>query len=189
MQVSYDMMRAIDLKLIKVAAQTDGFDEDFSPEVRPADPRFGDYQANGVLPFSKRKGLNPREMAERLVKAWGDDDSLKIEVAGPGFLNFTLDPHFRLEWLSHFSTSEILREGAIYDTSGSVGVDFSSPNTAKQMHVGHIRSTIIGDVLARILNYCGAQVIRDNHVGDWGTQFGILILAIKRTNTNVRELG
>ena len=189
MQVSYDMMRAIDLKLIKVAAQTDGFDEDFSPEVRPADPRFGDYQANGVLPFSKRKGLNPREMAERLVKAWGDDDSLKIGVAGPGFLNFTLDPHFRLEWLSHFSTSEILREGAIDDTSGNVVVDFSSPNTAKQMHVGHIRSTIIGDVLARILNYCGAQVIRDNHVGDWGTQFGILILAIKRTNTNLRELG
>ena len=189
MQVSYDMMRAIDLKLIKVAAQTDGFDEDFSPEVRPADPRFGDYQANGVLPFSKRKGLNPREMAERLVKAWGDDDSLKIEVAGPGFLNFTLDPHFRLEWLSHFSTSEILREGAIDDTSGNVVVDFSSPNTAKQMHVGHIRSTIIGDVLARMLNYCGAQVIRDNHVGDWGTQFGILILAIKRTNTNLRELG
>ena len=189
MQVSYDMMRAIDLKLIKVAAQTDGFDEDFSPEVRPADPRFGDYQANGVLPFSKRKGLNPREMAERLVKAWGDDDSLKIEVAGPGFLYFTLDPHFRLEWLSHFATSEILRGGAIDDDAGSVVVDFSSPNTAKQMHVGHIRSPIIGDVLARMLNYCGAQVIRDNHVGDWGTQFGILILAIKRTNTNLRELG
>ena len=189
MQVSYNMMRAIDLKLIKVAAQTDGFDEDFSPEVRPADPRFGDYQANGVLPFSKRKGLNPREMAERLVKAWGDDDSMKIEVAGPGFLNFTLSPSFRLEWLSHFSTPAKLRESATDDELGKVVVDFSSPNTAKQMHVGHIRSTIIGDVLARILSYCGADVIRDNHVGDWGTQFGILILAIKRTNTNLLDLG
>ena len=189
MQVTYDMMRSIDLELRKVAAQTNGFDDDFSPEVRPADPRFGDYQANGVLPFSKRKGLNPREMAERLVKAWGDDDSMKIEVAGPGFLNFTLSPSFRLEWLSHFSTPAKLRESATDDELGKVVVDFSSPNTAKQMHVGHIRSTIIGDVLARILSYCGADVIRDNHVGDWGTQFGILILAIKRTNTNLLDLG
>ena len=189
MQVTYDMMRAIDLELRKVAARTNGFDDDFSPEVRPADPRFGDYQANGVLPFSKRKGLNPREMAERLVKAWGDDDSMKIEVAGPGFLNFTLSPSFRLEWLSHFSTPAKLRESATDDELGKVVVDFSSPNTAKQMHVGHIRSTIIGDVLARILSYCGADVIRDNHVGDWGTQFGILILAIKRSDTKLLDLG
>lgn len=189
MQTTYDVMSALDAELSAAAARAEGFDDEFSPELRPADPRFGDFQANGVLPFAKKRGLNPREAAQRLLDALGPDESREVELSGPGFLNFRLTPAFRLDWLQRFGTKEALREGATGESGTRVVLDFSSPNTAKQMHVGHIRSTIIGDVLARILAFTGSEVTRDNHVGDWGTQFGILILAIKRSGTNLDEAG
>ena len=190
MQISYDLTGALDRTLRETASRTDGFDEDFSPEIRPADLRFGDYQANGVLPFAKKHGLNPREMAERLMGALEEDESLDVDIAGPGFLNFRFTPAFRLAWLLKYSSVRDFRNAVqLGRKSVRVVVDFSSPNTAKQMHVGHIRSTIIGDVMARLLNFAGNEVTRDNHIGDWGTQFGILILAIKRSKVDLDDLG
>ena len=190
MQISYNLTGALDRTLRETASRTDGFDEDFSPEIRPADLRFGDYQANGVLPFAKKHGQNPREMAERLMGALEEDESLDVDIAGPGFLNFRFTPAFRLAWLLKYSSVRDFRNAVQLGRKPfRVVVDFSSPNTAKQMHVGHIRSTIIGDVMARLLNFAGNEVTRDNHIGDWGTQFGILILAIKRSKVDLDDLG
>ena len=190
MQISYNLTGALDRTLRETASRTDGFDEDFSPEIRPAALRFGDYQANGVLPFAKKHGLNPREMAERLMGALEEDESLDVDIAGPGFLNFRFTPAFRLAWLLKYSSVRDFQNAVQLGRKPfRVVVDFSSPNTAKQMHVGHIRSTIIGDVMARLLNFSGNEVTRDNHIGDWGTQFGILILAIKRSKVDLDDLG
>ncbi len=161
------------------------FTADFQPEIRPADPRFGDFQANGVLPYAKKNRLSPRPLGEllaRTLQALPDWQSqwVNIEVAGPGFLNFRFSPSFWLGWLLAYGSRSDLQQAAGNFAKGqTVVVDFSSPNTAKQMHVGHIRSTVIGDSLARLLAFCGAKVIRDNHIGDWGTQFGKLIWAYK----------
>ncbi len=190
----FNLMEGLAEVLRTTASQIDAFEEDFDPEPRPADARFGDFQANGILPHAKRHDRNPRELAtllaDRLRKNEEFTETLETEVAGPGFLNFRFRPAFLLAYLQRFATSESLREGAREGVSSRrVMVDFSSPNTAKQMHVGHIRSTLIGDSLARLLAFQGHEVIRDNHVGDWGTQFGILILAVKRSGTNLDELG
>ena len=115
---------------------------------------------------------------------------MEVEVEGPGFLNFRVRPSFRLKYLHHFSSEDSILEGARNGIAPRrVVVDFSSPNTAKQMHVGHIRSTVIGDVLARLLSFQGHQVVRDNHVGDWGKQFGILIIAVKNSSVDLDALG
>lgn len=158
---------------------------DYQPEIRPSDPRFGDFQANGILPFAKKNQLPPRPLGEKLAHALQElpewqPEWLSVEVAGPGFLNFRFSPAFWLGWLLHYGSRSDLQQAAGNFAAGkNVVVDFSSPNTAKQMHVGHIRSTVIGDALARLLDFCGAHVIRDNHIGDWGTQFGKLIWAYK----------
>lgn len=165
---------------------TEGFTADFEPQVKPADPRFGDFQANGVLPFAKQAKQNPRALADallRTVMASGvfPEAQVKVELAGPGFLNFTLQPAYLLAWLQTFADETALRAGAGSRLAGrTVIVDYSSPNTAKEMHVGHIRSTVIGEAIARLLTFAGARVIRDNHIGDWGTQFGMIIWAIKQ---------
>ncbi len=194
MLLRFNLMEGLADALRTTASEIDAFEEDFDPGPRPADARFGDFQANGILPHAKRLGHNPRELATLLAdrlreNAWFNE-ALETEVAGPGFLNFRFRPTFLLAYLHRFSTSENLRQGASEGiTPRRITVDFSSPNTAKQMHVGHIRSTLIGDTLARLLEFQGNTVIRDNHVGDWGTQFGILILAVKRSGTNLDELG
>jgi arginyl-tRNA synthetase len=173
-------------QLLREAAKHAGFDaETFDPMVRAADPRFGDYQANGILPYAKRNKANPRELATRLIAAAEEQhllspEALTWEIAGPGFINFTLTGDTTLHWLQAFRTEDDLRAGAGSRLAGqTMVVDYSSPNTAKEMHVGHIRSTVIGESLARLLAFAGAKVIRDNHIGDWGTQFGMLIWAIK----------
>jgi arginyl-tRNA synthetase len=172
---------------LRTAADAAGLPgESFDPVVRTADPRFGDYQANGVLPFAKQAGRNPRQTALAIVEALERDRILdpafmEWSIAGPGFINFTLKPRFSLAWLHRFASEKDLRAGAGSRLHGqTLVVDFSSPNTAKEMHVGHIRSTVIGESLARLLAFSGARVIRDNHIGDWGTQFGMLIWAIKQ---------
>ena len=190
----FDLLEGLAEVLRTKAAQIDLFEEDFEPGTRMSEPRFGDFQANGVLPYAKQHGLNPRELAVALAERLQADEefteAMEVEVAGPGFLNFRVRPSFLLKYLHHFSSEESLRDGARNGVeSRKVVVDFSSPNTAKQMHVGHIRSTIIGDVLARLLSFQGHHVVRDNHVGDWGTQFGILILAVQSSETNLDSLG
>jgi len=138
-------------------------------------PEFGDYQANGCMAAGKAMKTNPRQLAEQVVAAAQVDDlAEKLDIAGPGFINITL----RSDWLGGQLASCLDDERLGVDAPPApqtVVVDYSSPNLAKEMHVGHLRSTIIGDALARILDFLGHTVIRQNHVGDWGTQFGMLI--------------
>ena len=130
-------------------------------------PEFGDYQANGVMAASKRAGKNPHEVAQAVIDAIDlDGIASDLSVAGPGFINITLAPQF----IANAATSP--QPSA---DPQRVVVDYSGPNLAKQMHVGHLRSTIIGDCIARVLESLGHTVIRQNHVGDWGTQFGMLL--------------
>jgi arginyl-tRNA synthetase len=140
------------------------------PLVQPAGrPEFGDYQANGAMAAAKALKRNPRELAEAIVATVRIDDMAdRLEVAGPGFINI----HLSAELLT-----SVLAQAAVEPVAEPqrVVVDYSSPNLAKEMHVGHLRSTIIGDAIARILESLGHQVVRQNHVGDWGTQFGMLL--------------
>ena len=130
-------------------------------------PEFGDYQANGVMAAAKRAGQNPREVAQRVIDALDLTDIAEdLSIAGPGFINITLAPQF----IAQASTTP--KHSA---ETHCVVVDYSGPNLAKEMHVGHLRSTIIGDCIARVLETLGHKVIRQNHVGDWGTQFGMLL--------------
>lgn len=150
-------------------------------QVRPcADPKFGDYQSPALMSLAKARGQNPRALAAAVVAKLEVSDLCElVEVAGPGFLNFHLRPEALAAALQAAARGEHLffRPAAVPRT---VVVDFSSPNVAKPMHVGHIRSTILGDCLARVLRLLGHRVITDNHLGDWGTQFGKLIVGWKR---------
>ena len=130
-------------------------------------PEFGDYQANGVMAAAKRAGQNPRQVAQAIIDAIDlDGIASDLSVAGPGFINITLAPQF----IANAATSP---QPSV--DPQRVVVDYSGPNLAKEMHVGHLRGTIIGDCIARVLESLGHTVIRQNHVGDWGTQFGMLL--------------
>ncbi len=155
----------------------------FSPDVRTADPRHGDFQANGVLAYAKREKKNPRAVAEALIGSLdtGVKDSYAVSIAGPGFINFAAKPDTLLHWLKSHASPAALEQGAATGYAGQTWVvDYSSPNTAKQMHVGHLRSAVIGEAICRLLAFSGGRVVRDNHLGDWGTQFGKLIYGYKR---------
>ncbi len=151
--------------------------KDCAPIVTPAtDPKFGDYQANGVMALAKKLKLNPRKLAERVVAKLDVSDICEPpEIAGPGFINLRLKTDYLASQLLEINadTTDNLAIDKI-DTPKTIVVDFSSPNIAKQMHVGHLRSTIIGDCICRLLEFAGHKVIRQNHIGDWGTQFGML---------------
>ncbi|UCF48341.1 MAG: arginine--tRNA ligase [Myxococcales bacterium] len=158
-----------------------GLDEPRPAIVRPTtDPKFGDFQINGALPLGKELKRPPRELAQPIAEALVGVNAIdKAEVAGPGFVNIYL----ATEWIASELT-EALRDAArdgvpAVEEASKIIVDFSSPNIAKQMHVGHLRSTIIGDAIARILSFMGHDVVRDNHLGDWGTQFGLLIVGMR----------
>src|SRR5216117_256614 len=149
-------------------------------ELTPAsDPRFGDYQTNAALVLGKQRGENPQVLAEKIVAQIEAGDLCEsLAVAGAGFINFTLRPGAvadkTMEVLGHqrLGVTEI-------ESPRRIVIDFGSPNVAKPMHVGHIRSTVLGDALARIATFLGHEVIRDNHIGDWGTQFGMVIYGWK----------
>src|SRR5213082_876995 len=143
------------------------------------DPRFGDYQTNVALILGKQRGENPRAMAEKIVAQLDVSDvSEPPVIAGAGFINFTLRPA-----AVEKQTLDVLRDERLgvaeTESPRRVVIDFGSPNVAKPMHVGHIRSTVLGDALARIATFLGHEVIRDNHIGDWGTQFGMVIYGWK----------
>lgn len=187
MEIWFDPAEELDAALRRAAGTLPEFSEHFSPEMRPADPRFGDYQANGVLAEAKRAKANPRALAGTLVEALKNSGELdaslvEISVAGPGFINFRLAPAFLGGWLARFRGAEDFRRAAHSACSGKkIVIDYPSPNTAKQMHVGHLRIMDIGEAVARLLAFCGANLIRDNHIGDWGTNFGVLLFEIKRS--------
>ncbi|MFQ3679417.1 MAG: arginine--tRNA ligase [Pseudanabaenaceae cyanobacterium] len=148
--------------------------------VTPAkDLRFGDYQCNGPLTLAKTLGQKPREVATALVAALDVADFCEAPtIDGPGFLNFRLKPEFLAHRLQTMQRGDRLGIPPVPQPQKII-VDFSSPNIAKEMHVGHLRSTILGDCLARVLSFWGHEVVRLNHVGDWGTQFGMLITHLK----------
>ncbi|HBM96706.1 TPA: arginine--tRNA ligase, partial [bacterium UBP9_UBA11836] len=154
--------------------------EDALPLLMPTkDEKHGDYQCNAAMGLSKRLKMNPRQIGQQLSEAFVEIDKriaqqngqepiiASCEVAGPGFVNITLQDHVLSAMLKNISEAQDKQ-------AKKVIVDYSCPNVSKQLHVGHLRSTIIGDAVCRILGYLGYEVRRDNHVGDWGTQFGLL---------------
>ena len=151
--------------------------EDCAAIVRPStDAKFGDYQANGIMGLAKKLKTNPRKLAEEVVKNLDISDICEPpEVAGPGFINLRLKAEFLADRLLEINKPSADLGIAKTTEPKTIVVDFSSPNIAKQMHVGHLRSTIIGDSICRTLEALGHKVIRQNHIGDWGTQFGMLI--------------
>lgn len=155
--------------------------EDFSAEVTPAaDKRFGDYQTNAAMMLARPLRKNPREIAARIIEHLDVSDlSEPPSVAGAGFINMTVTPAALREHIRKmFADPERLQVPTVADPK-TIVVDFSSPNVAKPMHVGHIRSTLIGDALARVARFLGHEVVTDNHIGDWGTQFGMIIYGWK----------
>jgi len=183
MQVSFNPAADVEAALLS-AASAIGLDRTrFASEVRTADPKHGDFQANGILAYAKREKQNPRALAEKLVAALDTTtrSHYDVTIAGPGFINFALRPPALSDWLQAFASRDALKNGAATAYAGQTWVvDYSSPNTAKQMHVGHLRSAVIGEAICRLVAFSGASVIRDNHLGDWGTQFGKLIYGYKR---------
>ncbi len=164
--------------------------DDANPMVTPATrPEFGDYQCNAALALAKRLKAKPRDVAEKLkaelelsTASWCDP----LEIAGPGFINVRMKQSFVEDRLNAMLADPSGRLGVPRPaTAQRVVVDFSSPNIAKEMHVGHLRSTVIGDTLARVLEFLGHDVLRLNHVGDWGTQFGMLITHLKELHPEV----
>ncbi|MGA0804992.1 MAG: arginine--tRNA ligase [Pseudohongiellaceae bacterium] len=142
--------------------------------VQPAkNAQFGDYQANGIMGLAKKTGRNPRELGAAVAEKLDlGDIASKVEVAGPGFINIHLSPEFLSRRLNALDHGRLVARTTEPQT---VVIDYSSPNLAKEMHVGHLRGTIIGDAIARTFDYLGHHLIRQNHFGDWGTQFGMLI--------------
>ncbi len=165
-----DLLRAKVEAALEAAGSPPGTAAIVGPATRP---EFGDYQANGALGAAKRMKTNPRELAQRAVEALALDGIATCAVTGPGFISFTLADTF---------LGEILAEKAGIDRTGTgqrIVIDYSHPNLAKEMHVGHLRSTIIGDALARTFEALGHEVMRQNHVGDWGTGFGMLVAHLR----------
>lgn len=156
--------------------QAVGIADEFSPHLTPAKKAgFGDYQANGAMAAAKAVKTNPRALAEQIVAQLDlSGVAERVEIAGPGFINIHLSNDWLSDQLNAITESPTLSVQVV-DQPQTVVVDYSSPNLAKEMHVGHLRSTIIGDAIVRGLEFVGHRVIRQNHVGDWGTQFGMLL--------------
>ena len=144
-------------------------------------PEFGDYQANGAMAAAKQMKTNPRELAGHIVEQLAlDGIAIRTDIAGPGFINIHLDPLWLAQRAALLASDPQLGVPQ-RQPQQTVVVDYSAPNLAKEMHVGHLRSTIIGDAVVKALEFEGAKVIRQNHVGDWGTQFGMLIAHLEDT--------
>jgi len=167
--------QALEARVSAAIASVTGLDQPQAHVIHATRPEFGDYQANGVMAVAKREKTNPRELATRVVASLDPGDIIaRAEVAGPGFINLFLNDEYLLKQ-ARAAADEPSRLIVLADRAETVVVDYSSPNLAKEMHVGHLRGTIIGDAIVRVLQALGHKVIRQNHVGDWGTQFGMLI--------------
>ncbi len=152
-----------------------------------AKAQFGDYQANGVMGVAKKLGTNPREFAQKVLDVLDlDGIASKTEIAGPGFINIFLSDDF-LATQAQTALADA-RLGVAQEAPQTIVADYSAPNVAKEMHVGHLRSTIIGDAVVRTLEFLGHKVIRANHIGDWGTQFGMLIANLERVQQATGEV-
>ena len=189
LQIAHSLQQQLKAAIARAFPQAAADGEELDPALGPASKQeFGDFQANGALGLAKRLGKPPRLIAEAIAAQLQLDDTFKqlcepVQIAGPGFLNLTLkaevlaaELHGRLED-PRLGVEKVIND---INNSATIIVDFSSPNIAKEMHVGHLRSTIIGDCIARVLEFRGYRVLRLNHVGDWGTQFGMLISQLKQ---------
>lgn len=172
------MFRALLTSRLQAAFTAAGIDlpEGFQPVAGIAsDTRFGDYQSNAAMTLAKQLKTNPRALAQQVVdKLEVADLCAKVSIDGPGFLNFTLSPEALGQRLARIVREDRLAVPAV-ERPRRIVIDFSAPNIAKPMHVGHIRSTMIGDCLARVARFVGHDVVTDNHIGDWGTQFGMIL--------------
>lgn len=152
--------------------------------VKPSDrPDLCDYQTNVAMQLTKRVQKSPRSIADKISEAWPVAEQAEVSVAGPGFINFTLTPKFLADFLSHQSGD--MKMGAALaepHERQKVVVDYGGPNAAKPMHVGHLRSSIIGDTLKRLYRFAGHEVVGDIHLGDWGTQMGMLLVGLQEKN-------
>ena len=169
-------LKALLTQRFTAAMRSAGIPDDCSPMLAlSGKPQFGDYQANGAMGAAKRMKANPRDLAANILQHLDlEGIAEKLEIAGPGFINIHLNKSFLATSLNHMKRDLLASED-----QKTVVIDYSSPNLAKEMHVGHLRSTIIGDALARVLEYQGHSVKRQNHMGDWGTQFGMLIAELE----------
>jgi len=189
------VLEQLEQRISKVMAEVAGQAE-CAALVRPAtDPKFGDYQVNGVMPLAKQLKLNPRKFAEQIVEKLDSATADKLsdiceppEVAGPGFINLRLKSEFVASNLLQINKDQTRLGVQETGKPKTVVVDFSGPNIAKQMHVGHLRSTIIGDCICRLLEFQGHKVIRQNHIGDWGLQMGMVVNAMI-TDIHVSDAG
>ena len=197
------LLAAMERAFPEAAAQAQAAGKPLDPQLAAASkPEFGDFQANGALPLAKPLGQAPRQIAAAIVEQLAADPGFAElcevpQIAGPGFINLTLRPELLAAEVEarlgdpRLGVPRVSGAGDGGDDDGGAGtpviVDFSSPNIAKEMHVGHLRSTIIGDSLARVLEFRGHPVLRLNHVGDWGTQFGMLITHLKQVAPQVLE--
>jgi arginyl-tRNA synthetase len=185
-----NLKKELDIRISAAISFVSGSDDCKALINYAREEKFGDYQANGVMGVAKQLKRNPRELGEAVLAALdltGIAD--KVELAGPGFINIFIAPEHLAEQLNTLLAADRLIDTA--SSTQTVVVDYSSPNLAKEMHVGHLRGTIIGDALARIFEYLGHRVIRQNHYGDWGTQFGMLITwmqALEDSDTMQNEL-
>ncbi|MCR5183854.1 MAG: arginine--tRNA ligase [Opitutales bacterium] len=186
MKIKFNTITFLEDILNEVAEKIGLSLEIFKPDVRVSDPRFGDLQANGILTAAKRSRCNPRELAEKFVEELNrinEGQFEKIGISGPGFLNFKLSKLYHKEYFDHYCNNSFFDNYKNLNYfNKNIIIDYPSPNTAKQMHVGHLRILVIGEAISRLLEFCGSKVIRDNHIGDWGTNFGVLIFEIKRVN-------
>jgi arginyl-tRNA synthetase len=184
-----DIIRQLIQQALAHLTSTGVLPQGLSPAIQvenTKDKTHGDFASNIAMMLAKPAGLKPRELAEQLIAALPADAQIsKVEIAGPGFLNFYQDTQGLAQRMDAALADARLNVRKT-STAQRVVVDLSSPNLAKEMHVGHLRSTIIGDAAARVLEFLGDSVIRQNHVGDWGTQFGML-LAYMEENPSAAE--
>lgn len=194
-EVPFDVAAWLSAEVQRAADAESEFGPGFDPEVRlSGNPRFGDYQANGVLAFARQQKVNPRELGTRLQEtieaASAGSGHFEVSVAGPGFINFKLSNAVLSGWIRRHATRAQLAEGSSAIFSGRrVVIDYPSANVAKRAHIGHLRPMVIGESIARLLKFCGADLVRDNHIGDWGTNFGTLIMVLKRKGIDIGSLG
>ncbi len=170
--------------LLQAAAKKAGFDDSFSTDLKLSEPKFGDWQLNGALAYAKAHGLNPREVAQKFVEALAlDPAKIKVSIAGPGFVNFTFTPTALAEELSGLRNATDVTPPLF--KGQKILLDYGSPNLGKELHIGHFRAYNIGIAVGNLLEACGATLRRDNHYSDWGTTFGYIIYALKKTGATL----
>ncbi|MBN2590358.1 MAG: arginine--tRNA ligase [Sedimentisphaerales bacterium] len=180
------IIEILEEKISAVMSEVAGQEKCSAVIKQASDPKFGDYQANGIMALAKQLKTNPRKLADQVVEKLDISDICESpEIAGPGFINLRLKPEFISNGLLEINKDSVNLAVEKTTEPKNAVVDFSGPNIAKQMHVGHLRSTIIGDCICRMLKFLGHNVIPQNHVGDWGTQFGMLIAYLKDQQHNV----